>query len=83
MATLCLINFPEFSESKEFLKIGQSEVCVLGRGGDKGRTNKLSLSVYVYMRLSTEMTAPLNGRINVLWHFFSKAFIFKSCVCVF
>ena len=30
MATLCLINFPEFSESKEILKIGLSEVCVLG-----------------------------------------------------
>ena len=30
MATLCLINFPEFSESKEFLKIGRSEVCVWG-----------------------------------------------------
>ena len=30
MATQCLINFPEFSESKEFLKIGRSEVCVWG-----------------------------------------------------
>ena len=36
-----LINFPEFSESKEFLKIGRSEVCVWG-GGAKGRTTKLS-----------------------------------------
>ena len=44
MATLYLINFPEFSESKEILKIGQSEVCVWG-GGAKGRTIKLSLSV--------------------------------------
>ena len=44
MATLYLINFPEFSESKEILKIGRSEVCVLG-GGAKGRTTKLSLSV--------------------------------------
>ena len=32
MATLCLINFPEFSESKEILKIGRSEVCVWGGG---------------------------------------------------
>ena len=30
MATLYLINFPKFSESKEFLKIGRSEVCVWG-----------------------------------------------------
>ena len=48
MATLCLINFPEFSESKEFLEIERSEVCVLG-GGAKGRTIKLSISVYIYL----------------------------------
>ena len=47
MATLCLINFPEFSESKEFLKIGRTEVCVWG--GAKGRTTKLSLSVCTYI----------------------------------
>ena len=44
MATLSLINFPKFSESKEFLKIGRSEVCVWG-GGAKGETIKLSRSV--------------------------------------
>ena len=44
MATLYLINFPEFSESKEFLKIGRSEVCVWG-GVAKGETIKLSQSV--------------------------------------
>ena len=40
MATLCLINFPKFSESKEILKIGQSEVFVWG--GAKGWTIKVS-----------------------------------------
>ena len=44
MATLYLINFPEFLESKEFLKIGRSEVCVWG-GGSNGQTIKSSLSV--------------------------------------
>ena len=44
MATLYLINFPKYSESKEFLKIGRSEVCVWG-GGAKGETIKLSQSV--------------------------------------
>ena len=48
MATLYLINFPEFSESKEILKIGRSEVCVWG-GGAKGRTNKSSISVVCYV----------------------------------
>ena len=43
---LCLINFPKFSESKEILKIGRSQVCVLG-GGAKGWTTKLSSSVYL------------------------------------
>ena len=47
MATLSLINFPKYSESKEFLKIGRSEVCVWG-GGAKGETIKLSRSVYLY-----------------------------------
>ena len=47
MATLSLINFPKFSESKEFLKIGRSEVCVWG-GGAKGETIKLSRSVMYY-----------------------------------
>ena len=35
MATLYLVNFTKFLESKEILKIGQSEVCVWG-GGAKG-----------------------------------------------
>ena len=30
MATLCLLNFPKFSESKEILKNGQSDLCVWG-----------------------------------------------------
>ena len=46
MASLYLINFPKFSESKEILKIGRSEVCVWGGGGAKGRTIKLSISVH-------------------------------------
>ena len=46
MATLCLINFPEFL-NQEILKIRQSEVCV-GGGGAKGRIIKLSLSVPNY-----------------------------------
>ena len=32
MATLSLVNFPKFSESKEILKIGRSEVAVWGGG---------------------------------------------------
>ena len=48
MATLSLINFPKFSGSKEFLKIGRSEVCVWGEGA-KGETIKLSRSVYIYI----------------------------------
>ena len=47
MATLSLINFPKFSGSKEFLKIGRSEVCVWG-GVAKGETIKLLRAVYIY-----------------------------------
>ena len=45
------MNFPKFSESKEILKIGRSEVCVLG-GGAKGQTKKLSLSVCIMFNIS-------------------------------
>ena len=38
----------KFSESKEILKIGRSEVCVWG-GDAKGRTNKSSISVVCYV----------------------------------
>ena len=48
MATLSPVNFPKFSESKEILKIGRSEVCVWG-GDAKGRTNKSSISVVCYV----------------------------------
>ena len=34
------MNFPEFSESKEFLKIGRSEVCVWGGGSSVGLLNQ-------------------------------------------
>ena len=42
MATQYLISFPEFSESKEFLKIGR-----WGKGA-KSRTTKSSLLVFSY-----------------------------------
>ena len=45
MAMLYLINFPEFSESKEILKIGRSEVCVGGAQWEKGGNfKKLKIS---------------------------------------
>ena len=48
MARLCLINFPGFSESKEILKIGRSEVYVLGAGGG-GVLNSPSLYLYIHI----------------------------------
>ena len=48
MATLCLINFPEFSESKEILKIGRSEVCVWVGVLKVGLLNCPSLYVFIF-----------------------------------
>ena len=48
MAMLCLINFPEFSESKEFLKIGQSEVCVGGGLLKVGLLNRPNLYLIIH-----------------------------------
>ena len=49
MASLCLMNFPKFSESKEILKIGRSEVGVWRGGGAKGQAIKSSLPVFHYI----------------------------------
>ena len=62
MATLSLINFPEFSESKEFLKIGRSEVCVWG-GGAKGETIKLSRSVFIYLSIYLVLDRERSGMV--------------------
>ena len=48
MATLYLINFPKFSESKEILKIGRSEVCVQGGVLRVGLLNQDFLYIYCY-----------------------------------
>ena len=48
MATLSLVDFPKFSESKEILKIGRSEVCVQG-GVAECQTLKSRLPVYIYI----------------------------------
>ena len=46
------MNFPEFSESKGILKIGQSEVCVWG-GGPECHTLISRHPVYIYILDST------------------------------
>ena len=71
MAMLCLINFPEFSESKEILKIGRSEVCGWeGALGAKGRTYKSSLSVNMYIqKTSYNFVVLIINLINFLRYF--------------
>ena len=59
MATLCLINFPEFSESKEFLKIGRSEVCVWGGVLKVGLLNCPYLYIYIQEVLIQESDPQL------------------------
>ena len=65
MATQCLINFLEFSESKEILKIGRSEVCIKGGRGGRGVLKVGLLNcpyLYSYITMQTKIVD-----VNLEW----------------
>ena len=71
MASLYLIDFPEFSESEEILKIGRSEVCVWGVGVAKGQTIKSSYCVILCILVATKFVDI--SWIIILKYFFRSA----------
>jgi len=68
MATLSLVDFPKFSESKEFLKIGRSEVCVGGGVLKVGLINRPYLYIYLFSCHACTVSAIQHGILALYFY---------------